>query len=880
MARVQRRRAGAIAYLPALLLALSLAVLCGPAARAQSLYERPVLTVDPGMHTALFKKTAVDAAGRYAVTGSEDKTVRIWSLADGALLRTIRVPAGPGDIGKIFAVAMSPDGKLVAAGGWTRFSQSDPQEQIYLFDRETGAMAARIAGLPNATLDLAFSPDGRYLAAVLGESNGLRIYDRDQAWKEVFRDADYEGDSYGVAFAADGRLATTCFDGKVRLYDRDFHLKAVKETTGGQRPTRLAFSPDGNLLAVGFVDTTSVDLLDAQSLERLPGPDTSGIDNGALTDVAWSADGETLYAGGMYQDVDGDYPVIAWADAGLEERRTLPPLGSNTVYAIVPLPKGGLLVANGDPALGVLNAGGALLWRHGFPQADFRDQDKALSVSADGTIVDFGFGQFGKLPLRFDLGKLALTSDPPDDGRTGQPKQVGLQIDGWKNTRGPTLDGEAIELNSFETSRSLAIHPDGERFALGADWNLRAYDAEGEQLWRRAVPGVVWAVNITGDGRMVVAAYGDGTIRWHRMDDGRELLAFMVLSDKKNWVAWTPEGFYGATPGAIGVLQWHVNSKKGFDAAGFTVPVSKIPKLSRPDALALVLQELETARALGVADMAAARYDVLLATGAAKAPGARLHVLTIGVSKYGDKAKHLRLKYAHKDARDVASALVNTQGSVFNKEGGLYAEVLPIYLHDDTADKVGIAEAFASMQRLMANGSNGQDLAVVMFSGHGTVIDGRFYLLPYGVDANTQASIKASAIPASEFQAEIAKLAEHGRVLVLLDACRSGAATADGSKLTPNADLLRAAMSLSNVTVLTSSKADKLSREDKKWENGAFTEVLLEAFGRAADADNNSLISMGELTSYVAANLPVLTGGDQHPGMEQRFQSDLFVAGL
>src|SRR5262245_60499988 len=43
------------------------------------------------------------------------------------------------------------------------------------------------------------------------------------------------------------------------------------------------------------------------------------------------------------------------------------------------------------------------------------------------------------------------------------------------------------------------------------------------------------------------------------MDDGRELLALFVLADKQNWVAWTPEGFYGATPGAFGVLQWHVN---------------------------------------------------------------------------------------------------------------------------------------------------------------------------------------------------------------------------------------------------------------------------------------------------------------------------------
>jgi hypothetical protein len=70
------------------------------------------------------------------------------------------------------------------------------------------------------------------------------------------------------------------------------------------------------------------------------------------------------------------------------------------------------------------------------------------------------------------------------------------------------------------------------------------------------------------------------------------------------------------------------------------------------------------------------------------------------------------------------------------------------------------------MRRNMAKGS-GQDLAVVLFSGHGTMIDGSFYLLPYGVDARTPARLKASAIPASEFQAEVRQLAEHGRVLVL-----------------------------------------------------------------------------------------------------------------
>lgn len=50
----------------------------------------------------------------------------------------------------------------------------------------------------------------------------------------------------------------------------------------------------------------------------------------------------------------------------------------------------------------------------------------------------------------------------------------------------------------------------------------------------------------------------------------------------------------------------------------------------------------------------------------------------------------------------MANALANTQGSLFNKKGGLYAKVLPQYLPNYKADKTGIADAFASMQRNMA----------------------------------------------------------------------------------------------------------------------------------------------------------------------------------
>ena len=75
-------------------------------------------------------------------------------------------------------------------------------------------------------------------------------------------------------------------------------------------------------------------------------------------------------------------------------------------------------------------------------------------------------------------------------------------------------------------------------------------------------------MNASKDGRVVVTADGDGAIRWHRADDGRELLTLQVLPNRQgpakwDWVLWTPEGFYEATPGAQDVLKWVTNHGPG-----------------------------------------------------------------------------------------------------------------------------------------------------------------------------------------------------------------------------------------------------------------------------------------------------------------------------
>jgi hypothetical protein len=329
-----------------------------------------------------------------------------------------------------------------------------------------------------------------------------------------------------------------------------------------------------------------------------------------------------------------------------------------------------------------------------------------------------------------------LVLDPPRDGWTTPPRQNTLKIEGWLMHR-PTLDGRPLPLYPYDQSMSLAVHPAGDRFVLGTSFALTAFDAAGTQLWTRPVPGVVWAVNITGDGRLVVAAYADGTIRWRRMADGVELLAFMPLPDRTNWVAWTPEGFYAATAAAHAVLRWHVN--RGWDPAD-SVPIEDIPSSFRPSVLPLVLQEMETPRALGLAVLAEHNREIRIRTNSRLPPGIKLHLLAIGISAYNeDYAKNLRLQYANRDARDLASAMVNTQGS-------LYADVKPQVLVDKDANKDGIFRALKTMRAGMEAGG-GNDLAVVHFSGHGALVDGKLYLLPYGVDARDDVGIQASDRP-------------------------------------------------------------------------------------------------------------------------------------
>ena len=579
-------------------------------ARAEPLPTAPMLRLESWMHTGTIKRNDVDAAGKYIVTCSPDKTARVWEVDTGLLAKVLRPPAGKGGEGSLEACAISPDGTTVATGGKTR--AGGDSYVVYLFNLSSGEIKQRITGLDDVLTHLTYSPAGKYLGATT-RSGSVKVWDVKGGYAQVLNDSSCTDRSYGCAFSGKkGYFATSCFDGKVRLYNRKFKLVKEVATKSGKQPSTLDFSPDCRKLAVTYDDRVAVDIYSVPSLNWRHSTAVLHQPGDRLGSVAWSRDGRRLFAGGRYSR-DGGFPILEWQDRGVGSQNLIKVSAQDTIRELHPLGDGRLHYASADPLIAVLDPHGRKLIEVKSSIPVFTNIWAGnFALSHDGDVVEFGLDKGGQRPVRFHVAERRLEVDLKTGHKMSPPviSAEGISVQGWKPSKYPALNGNKLPTSPYEISRSLAVVPGGGSFLLGTSSRVMHLGKDGSVIWSTESPGSAWGVNVSGDGRLAVAALADGTVRWYSMADGKELLSLFVKKSAKGWVAWTPSGYYAASPGGEEMIGWQVN--RGPDAAADFFPASRFRDIYyRPDVIEKVLVAAGERDAIREADEAAGRKETV-----------------------------------------------------------------------------------------------------------------------------------------------------------------------------------------------------------------------------------------------------------------------------
>jgi hypothetical protein len=231
-------------------------------------------------HSGNVTSVAFAPDGRTALSGSLDTTVKLWEVATGREILTF-----VGHAGSVYTVAFAPDGRTALSGS--------NHSEIKLWDVSTGQVIRSFNAF--GVFALAFGPDGRNAlyagspdswAAVLDVADGDVI-------RRVGKGA-HSGSVNTVAFAPDGRTALTGSDDRtLKLWDLSSG-REIRTFSGHSNSVRsVAFAPDGRTALSGSFDKTLKlwDVATGREIRTFTGH------SDWVTSVAFAPDGRTALSG-------------------------------------------------------------------------------------------------------------------------------------------------------------------------------------------------------------------------------------------------------------------------------------------------------------------------------------------------------------------------------------------------------------------------------------------------------------------------------------------------------------------------------------------------------------------------------------------------------
>jgi len=434
-------------------------------------------------HTDSVNSVAVTPDGAFAISVSDDKTLRLWDLETGELLRTVE-----GHADSIKGVAVAKNGTRVISVSEDRTLRLWNLENVELlqsFEIDTFLWYK----------DVAVTPDGARAITVFSDGI-LRLWDLESG--EQLRSI--EGHSYDircVTITPDGKRAIIAFsDGILCLWD----LESGKQLRSFEGHTdyvdSIAVTPDGNRAISASLDKT-LRLWDLESGEQLR-----------------FFEGQTDSVNSVVVTRDGKHAISASYDTilrlwDLESGEQLRSFEghSESVNSVAVTPDGKRVIsASADNSL--------RLW-------DLESGEQLRSFEGHTTYVN----------------EVVVTPD----GRYAISASDDNTLCLWDLESGKQL--RSFEEHTGYVN-GVAVTPDG-RYAISAsdDNTLRLWDLEsGEQLRFKEHSSAVRCVTITPDGKRAISAFSDGTLCLWDLESGEQLRSFKGHIDVVDSVAVTPDG--------------------------------------------------------------------------------------------------------------------------------------------------------------------------------------------------------------------------------------------------------------------------------------------------------------------------------------------------
>ncbi|WJE01079.1 caspase, EACC1-associated type [Streptomyces antimycoticus] len=464
-----------------------------------------------------------------AATCGEDE-VRLWNVAgpwrDGGSrqVATLRAEDVTDETDRPAGVAVSPDGSMVAAIGWSRHGGPG---MLTLWDVRDPRSPRRLSVVKDTSrLSLqsdrvAFSPDGHLLATA--DSNGdTRLWDLSNPREPRPRGKVEEGGDV-LAFSPDGELLAVSDDRVVKMVDirSPRHPEVLDEWTAHANTVgSLDFSPDGRRLASGGWDKSVAlwnvgDPRDVTGLSRLAGHSSF------VEATRFGADGRSLVSVSFGE-------VVHWDMADVDQTEVLDVIPDGNDLALAP--DGTTLAATRGARIG--------LWDLADPAEPRRlaELDNPVENAYDGVggttvigtgdvISDVAFSSDGALLATLNHDRRVTLWDVSDPAR-------------------PRIAGSLSSDNQGAVGPSLAFAPDAPLLAVNDLEQVRVWDVSDPArpaVTRSRTLGGLREVAFSPDGRRLLLA-GVRVHLWDLSSGKLTLLSGDHFYLAGSWAAFAPGG--------------------------------------------------------------------------------------------------------------------------------------------------------------------------------------------------------------------------------------------------------------------------------------------------------------------------------------------------